>query len=246
MIKLTLGVSRRADWSRQDWLTHYAERHGPLVAGLKIFGSHTLKYVQNYAQTPDESSPIASHASWIDGVSELWYRDVEALKSAYEDPGYMSLIRPDELSFCDLNSILGGVGREYPIVIEPVDDDDKTWVHKDRSRLLVYRKAAPEHSDASLQAAWLESAGTISQDSSFRRYVSAYVQTHIQNDESPLPSSCPFGVIDEFWFRSNADAIAWWQETRVAEPIRELEQRVTSAAEMLICLVRSHSVFEDA
>jgi hypothetical protein len=237
MIKLTLGVSRRADWSREEWLTHYTERHGPLAAGLKIFGSHTLKYVQNYAQTVDESAGLANHASWIDGVSELWFRDVEALRSAYADPGYMSLVRPDELSFCDLNSIMGGVGREYPIVKEPADDSDKKWVHKSRSRLLVYRKAAAGRPDESLQQQWLESADVISHEASFRRYATAYVQTHIQNDESPLPSSCPYGVIDELWFQSNADAIAWWKATREAKAIPELEQQVTAAAETLVLLV---------
>jgi len=246
MIKLTLAVSRRADWSRKDWLTHYAERHGPLAAGLKLFGSHTVKYVQNYAQDLDSSHELDKYLAKADGVSELWFRDVEALKSAYADPGYMSLLRPDELSFCDLNSIVGGIGREYTIVPEPADDSDRKWVHKSRSRLLIYRKAVSGRSDESLQKLWLESADTIAGDSSFRRYATAYVQTHIQNDESPLPSSCPYGVIDEVWFQSNADAIAWWTASREAESIQKLEQRATSAEETLICLVRSHSVFESA
>jgi hypothetical protein len=158
----------------------------------------------------------------------------------------MRLLRPDELSFCDLNSIVGGIGREHRIVAEAADESDKKWVHKSRCRLLIYRKVAPGLSHESLQKFWLESAETISSNASFYRYAKAYLQTHIQNDESPLPGSCPYAVIDEVWFQSNADAIAWWTATRDVESIQRLEQRATCAAETLICLVRSHSIFEDA
>jgi hypothetical protein len=215
------------------------ERHGPLAAGLKLFASHTLKYVQNYALPPE--TPIPNHAANIDGVSELWFDDVAALNAAYADPLYMSLIRPDELSFCDLNSITGRVGREIRITVEPDDESDQKWIRKSRSRLLVYRKAGAGISDAAFQQDWLHAAEAITQEPHFQRLVRAYVQTHIQNNESPLPSTCPFAVIDEFWFRSDADAITYWtkrQDSQVA-------QTHTAPDDALAFFARSHIVFEN-
>jgi hypothetical protein len=143
MIKLILGVARRADWSREEWLTHYTERHGPLAAGLKVFSQHTLRYVQNYALTPEIFSTIPNFARQIDGISELWFHDVAVLAAAYADPNYMALVRPDELTFCDLNAITGGIGLEYQILTETLDDTDKKWVRKSRTRLIIFRQAAP-------------------------------------------------------------------------------------------------------
>jgi hypothetical protein len=242
MIKLTLGVARRADWSRQEWLTHYTERHGPLAAGLKIFGSHCSRYVQNYALTPAADFIIEDR---VDGVSELWFDDIASLQAAYADPGYMRLLRPDELSFCDLNAIIGGVGREYVILAEAMDESDKQWLRKCRSRALVYRKAADGISDTDLQREWRDRAELISRQDSFRLYVRGYVQTHLQSDESPLPGTCPYGVIDEFWFESDADAVAYWTETRGEPAIAALEARLTVAAAALVVFARPHTVFED-
>jgi hypothetical protein len=242
MIKLTLGVARRADWSRQEWLTHYTERHGPLAAGLKLFGRHCLRYVQNYALTPPADFIIEDR---VDGVSELWFEDVASLQAAYADPGYMNLLRPDELSFCNLNSIIGGVGREYVILAEAMDESDKKWVRKCRSRLLVYRKAAEGISNAGLQRDWLEGAEVISRQENFRHYLRGYVQTHLQSDESPLPGTCPYGAIDEFWFQSDADAVAYWSETRGEPAIDALSARLTVPLEALVVFARPHTVFED-
>jgi hypothetical protein len=242
MIKLILGVSRRADWSREEWLTHYQERHGPLVAGLRLFGSHTRKYVQNYAIWPEETSGITNH---VDGISELWFNDIESLKAAYADPAYMDLVRPDELCFCDLNSVIGGIGHEYPVLVEATENTDKTWVRKSRVRLIIFRIAADGLSDAALRNEWLSAADEISHCPSFARYVRAYVQTHLRNDESPLPSGSPFGVIDEFWFQTEADAFAYWRDISETGPIRRLALQFTAPASAITCLVRGHAVFLD-
>jgi hypothetical protein len=242
MIKLTLGVAKRADWSREEWLTHYTERHGPLAAGLKIFGSHCLRYVQNYVRMPAADFIIEDR---VDGVSELWFTDIASLQAAYADPGYMRLLRPDELSFCDLNSIIGGVGLEHIILAETMDDSDKKWLHKCRARLLVYRKAAAGISDADLQREWLQGTEGVSRQDSFRRYVRGYTQTHLQSDKSPLPGTCPYGLIDEFWFQSDADAVAYWAGTRGEAVVIALEARLTVPLEALVVFARPHTVFED-
>jgi hypothetical protein len=246
MLKLILGVSRRADWSRDEWLVHYKERHGPLVAGLQIFGSQTLRYVQNYAFSPPSNAVIPNHAVMIDGISELWYSDLEAIRAAYADPAYMSRIRPDELSFCDLHSIVGGIGREHSILAEPLQANDKKWVHRSRCRLIIYRKAASHSSASTFQRAWLDATEKMSSEHNFRRYVRAYVQTHIENEASPLPTSCPYAVIDEFWFESEEDALAYWQETRSSSLTSRLERSASSPNEALLCFVHSHTVFEDS
>jgi hypothetical protein len=223
-------------------LTHYQERHGPLAAGLKIFGSHCLRYVQNYVQTPASNLSIEDR---VDGISELWFDDLGSLQAAYADPGYMSLLRPDELSFCDLNSIIGGVGREHVILAESMDDSDKKWLRKCRSRLSVYRKASAGTSDAVLQREWLQGAAAISLEENFQQFVRGYVQTHLQGDESPLPGTCPYGVIDEFWFQSDADAVAYWTQTRRTGVMGGLEARWTVQDEAFVVFARPHTVFED-
>ena len=37
-----------------------------------------------------------------DGITELWFDDVEAIGRLFSDPEYLERIRPDEASFLDL------------------------------------------------------------------------------------------------------------------------------------------------
>jgi hypothetical protein len=43
-------------------------------------------------------------------------RKYEDFKNAFEDPEYMEKIRPDEMTFVDISSIVMTIGYEYVVV----------------------------------------------------------------------------------------------------------------------------------
>ena len=50
-----------------------------------------------------------------DGITELWFDDVDALARCFSDVEYMEKIRPDEVSFLDLESCDFIVSEENPV-----------------------------------------------------------------------------------------------------------------------------------
>ncbi len=58
------------------------------------------RYVQQHAlpvELPGMPPPK------YDGITELWFDDVESLGRCFSDPEYMARVRPDEEAFLDLH-----------------------------------------------------------------------------------------------------------------------------------------------
>ena len=63
-----------------------------------------------------------------DGAGDFWVRDYKDFEAAFLDPEYQEKIRPDELKFIDMDSIVVTVGVEYIVV-----DDGKALEEHQRS-----------------------------------------------------------------------------------------------------------------
>ena len=50
-----------------------------------------------------------------DGVTELWFDDVDALAHCFSNPEYIERIRPDEASFLDLERCDFIISEEHPV-----------------------------------------------------------------------------------------------------------------------------------
>ena len=68
---------------------------------LPVVQQTVRRYVQQHAIAADlPGMPPTKY----DGITELWFDDVESPARCFSDPEYLSRIRPDEESFLDLHA----------------------------------------------------------------------------------------------------------------------------------------------
>ena len=113
MIKITIFVTRKAGLTFEEFDSYWREKHAPLIKSVIEFSRHVRKYVQSHLASSDV--PIAQGSDY-DGVAELWFDSVESLNTAFNEPRYMELIRPDELKFVDLDRCVSIVCEEFQVI----------------------------------------------------------------------------------------------------------------------------------
>jgi uncharacterized protein (TIGR02118 family) len=87
MIKTIGLLTRKEDWTHEQFMKHWVEIHAPLalaVPGLR-------RYVQNHIQAERSRADIAETKVEIDGVAELWFDDQAALEAAARTPEMKAL-----------------------------------------------------------------------------------------------------------------------------------------------------------
>lgn len=113
MVKLIIFVVRKAGLTFEEFDSYWRDSHGPLVKSVSEFSRHIRKYVQSHRV--DRGVPLAAPAEY-DGVAELWFDSVESLNTAFSEPRYLEVIRPDELKFVDLEHSVSIVCEEFSVV----------------------------------------------------------------------------------------------------------------------------------
>lgn len=87
MIKTIGLLTRRDDWTHEQFMTHWVVVHAPLahaVPGL-------LRYVQNHIQDVRRRADIGETVIEIDGIAELWFADRTTLEAASHTPEMQAL-----------------------------------------------------------------------------------------------------------------------------------------------------------
>ncbi|HEX2173332.1 MAG TPA: EthD family reductase [Dehalococcoidia bacterium] len=105
MIKMVGVVWRKPGASREDFLTHWQTNHAEVVKTLPGL----RKYVQGPAVTRPGREPV------IDGIAELWWDDVEALRAAWRSPAGQA-VREDEKRFIDLDRSYAFWAEEHHVL----------------------------------------------------------------------------------------------------------------------------------
>jgi uncharacterized protein (TIGR02118 family) len=88
VIKIVGFVRRSEELSFDEFLDHWQQRHGPLVSALPGL----RRYVQNPAH------PIEGREWPYDGMAELWFDDLDAVRDAFRSPE-SERVREDEPRF---------------------------------------------------------------------------------------------------------------------------------------------------
>ncbi len=99
MVKFTILLVRHPSLTPEQFVEHHRRVHADLFLSTPIVRETVRRYVQQHAL------PVALPGMppvKYDGVTELWFDDVEAIARLFSDPEYLARIRPDEASFLEL------------------------------------------------------------------------------------------------------------------------------------------------
>lgn len=113
MIKFTILLKRKASLSHEQFVEHHRDVHAGLFMSVPAVKQTVRRYVQQHgipAELPG-MPPVK-----YDGITELWFDDVEALGRCFSDQEYLAVIRPDEESFLDLHGCDFIVSEQHVVV----------------------------------------------------------------------------------------------------------------------------------
>jgi len=109
MIKYIICATRKAGMTREEFSAYWRHHHGPLVKSVPEFMCHVRKYVQ--CHLVGGAVPLGAAGDY-DGIAELWFDSGDELVSAFKEPRYLEIIRPDERKFVDLNKCISFITEE--------------------------------------------------------------------------------------------------------------------------------------
>ncbi len=109
MVKLFAMLRRRSEMSAEEFVEHWRDHHGPLIAGEPTLARHIVRYEQHVRHLPD----AISGTDGVDGVAVQWFRSIDDFVGFISEPAYAELIAPDEQRFLDMSRV------EYVITEEP-------------------------------------------------------------------------------------------------------------------------------
>lgn len=109
MIKLTILLRRNPMLTHDAFVAYHREKHAPLFMSVPAVKDNVRRYVQQHTSTvelPGLPEPT------FDGVTELWFDDIEGIGGVFANPEYLAVVRPDEARFCDM------LGCEFLVTTE--------------------------------------------------------------------------------------------------------------------------------
>jgi len=106
MIKLIYCITKKRGMSDDEFFRYWKEVHGPIGARIP----NVRRLVQSHRLNLEED-----RASDFDGVAELWFDDLEALRSARRSPEWR-VSTDDERNFIDHKRVAYVVTEEHVIV----------------------------------------------------------------------------------------------------------------------------------
>jgi uncharacterized protein (TIGR02118 family) len=124
MIKVIGLLRRKPGISREEFLRHWKDDHGPLAMKIPEFARHVRKYVQVHTVKPPELGAQeryqqAALPMEYDGAVEMWFDSPEEMQKAFEalaEPIACKELREDEDRFIDgKNTLTVMVGEEFTI-----------------------------------------------------------------------------------------------------------------------------------
>ena len=108
MVKLVYCITKKADLSVEEFQRYWREVHGPIAAAIPG--------VRRYVQSHGVSSPLGDTSRpTFDGVAELWWDDVDAMRAAMGSPEVQAAIE-DERKFIDHTRVAMLVTEERVVV----------------------------------------------------------------------------------------------------------------------------------
>ena len=114
MVKLFAVLKRKDGMTHEEFVDHWLNEHGPLIANTPSLARHIVRYEQHVRHRPD----ALSGDKRFDGVTVQWFEDMDGFVGFMSEPEYGDLIHPDEERFLDMDELVFIVTEE-PVV--PID-----------------------------------------------------------------------------------------------------------------------------
>lgn len=113
MITMIIFVKRKAGLSPRAFSTYWFEQHAPLVRSVPEFMQHVRKYVQHHPAPASGAEAPFGNSGDYDGVGEIWFDSRDSMATAFAEPRYLEIIRPDEEKFFDASRCLSFISTEH-------------------------------------------------------------------------------------------------------------------------------------
>jgi hypothetical protein len=203
MVKLLMVIPRRADITHEAFLTHLSTEHLKVVDRVPGFRRRVRRYIQNHLfVAPEEVNLLSGLPIRIDadGLIEVWYDSVDAIKQAFGEPGYLQVIRPDEHTFGNV-SAAWGVLADDEVILQKVEFDGHI-------KLFVFLMRKPGQGYGQFLAAWQQVRQTeLTVNPTFRAHVGCLVENWVRQDPAnSLPGMNRYDLVIEMWFESLSSA----------------------------------------
>lgn len=114
MVKLFAVLRRNPQLSVDEFVTHWREVHGPLIASEPTLARHIVRYEQHVRHHPGQ----LSGSEGIDGVAVQWFDSIDDFVGFISEPKYAELIAPDEGRFLDTDRLEFVITEEPTVVID--------------------------------------------------------------------------------------------------------------------------------
>jgi len=112
MIKLIVGIKRKAGMTPEAFHEHWRTTHAELVRTNPA----SKKYIRKYVQCHTLAAEYAQGEVSFDGTAELWFDSVEDKDRFFSDPDYLEHVSPDEARFADMSTTVFFVTEEESII----------------------------------------------------------------------------------------------------------------------------------
>lgn len=107
MLTVLVAAKRLPHLSLEQFTRYWLEEHAPLVLNVEPFARHLRRYViYPINGISDSSELVLGKFPGYDGIGELRFNDLDAMRTAFAEPKYLEIIRPDEDKFLDRDACL--------------------------------------------------------------------------------------------------------------------------------------------
>lgn len=198
MFKFIIAFERSPGLSRKETHAYLSGTHGPLVKSVPEFCRHVRGYVQNFVF--DAGIPSTEFA--IDGAAELWFDSPESFITAYAEPRYLELVRPDEPRFANPDRMVAAFTTEATVLDRGAPGPVK---------LMRFLAAGATIDEADFIGQWQAHYGDAVRSNGD---LSALPVKYVQNwstprASNPFPLARNFVGVDELWFDTVEDLHAF-------------------------------------
>ncbi|MGB3410025.1 MAG: EthD domain-containing protein [Microthrixaceae bacterium] len=114
MVKLFAFLRRNPELSFQEFVTHWREKHGPLIRDEPTLARHIVRYEQHVRHRPEQ----ISGSEGVDGVAVQWFNSIDDFVGFISEPAYAELIAPDEKRMLDMDRVEFVITEEPHVVID--------------------------------------------------------------------------------------------------------------------------------